>query len=800
MALVNLPRPLIVDINGEPLVGARMFVYDAGTNNIRIAYRGPDYTIEHEQPIQSTEGGLFPAVYVDPSEGHYKLVIQNADGVGIYTEDMLEPGPALYEVTEAESSSSVVPADLRAPPYTPNRYRINETPGTTDMAAAIQTANDVAALAGAALRFMPEVYSVDIAARGGSSLSQTADWVGEGRTIIRRKDFTTTVASFTVQQTGQTGLRLSGITFDGQVTKAGSTSPNVDLGAAGSYADTTNEELWTKPYGVRLWNATRAIVENCTFMNFLRAGLFIEGDGLATGISQDVKVSNSTVRRTRSGSGGDAFYVGGATDVKFVNCHVYDYQRIGFCCEFARTDSSTNCRDLEFTNCTADFGHDVVAPESNCGFWVESGDNVKYVNCTSKNTGVGFVCNAGSNSDTGTTRPFAASIGYMNCVSLRSKVAMRLGFGGTRSTHVVVSGFQGEADRLNPAAAGESLGLRAGILIQAQEVATGVNFRFDLRDVSITCLNQSTGSASNGFGAIRVAQGTVTAPQQLVINLDGLQTLWKLANGNDDVSAKTDYQSATNGYFGDVVFSGAADTTPDGRYKGHATLSNLHNHTFGYAMVSTEIFSTSANFTVTKSRLCMRKASVANNGALTIADCPLVDFRGDVGWTKIQIDNSTVADADAASTDRTAISAGLTMLNNCHVLRQVHINANGGDTSHRKLRLVASGNVFDIPFDTEPALRLTLADSTFAHANLSGNVFRNVGTGNTDTTDSMILVSTATGVMQFSGAGNAFDNAAVSDGAHVVQYNSSPTYNDAPGTIATPFLSVIGALAAFDPI
>src|SRR5688500_2793743 len=92
MALVTLPRQLVVDINGEPRIGARMLVYNAGTNNTRTAYTAKDYTIIHNQPIQSVEGGIFPVVYVNPDGGDYKLVIQDEDGAEIYTADNLAAG------------------------------------------------------------------------------------------------------------------------------------------------------------------------------------------------------------------------------------------------------------------------------------------------------------------------------------------------------------------------------------------------------------------------------------------------------------------------------------------------------------------------------------------------------------------------------------------------------------------------------------------------------------------------------------------------------------------------------------
>jgi hypothetical protein len=796
--LFTLPRVSTLDLVGAVAGGAGLSFYTTGTSTPLPVYSDSALTIPISQPVRASDAGLFPAIYLNDALGNHKIVCTDADGVELWTVDPYLIGTG-FARTAAESASGAVPIDYNHRPYVPNRYAVNTTPGTTDMAAAIQTANNAAAVAGAAVKFNDgEVYGVNITARG-DSLAQTADWVCDGRATIQRIDFTSTTAYFTMQQTGQTGLRLSGLIFDGQLTKAGSSTPNQDLAEPGSYTDNISETLWCKPYGVRLYNATDARIENCAFKNTLRAGLWIDGDGLASAFSSNVKVSNCDVIRTRSGSAGDGFYVGGATDVKFVNCHVYDYQRIAFVTEYSRGDSSTNCRDIEFVNCTADFGHDAALPESNAGFWVESGDNVTLTNCTAKNTGIGYVANADANSDTGTDRPFVAAIGFVNCRSLRTQVAMRLGFGGLRSIHCTVSDFFGEANRLAPAYATANTGLRAGILIQCNEVTSGVNFRIDLRNIEIHAINQSTDVASNAFGAIRVAQGTVTTPQQLILNVDGLQTQWSLTDGSDDVDAKENFQTVSNSYFGDVVFSGASDTTPNGRYKGHAFLSKLTNHTFGYCMFASEIGSSDSNVSIRDSRVSMR-VGIGNGGTLRLSDCPLVDWRGNIGFNQIFANNCTFADSDASSTDRTYVNCPSIKLSNCYITRQLCQDLAGGDTTHRKYRFQASGCEWFIRFDTEPGLLFSLGDGLFAHAQLSGCAFRNNGAGSISATDAMIRVQTGTGTMHFSGAGNVFDAAVVSGGGHVIETNSTPTYNDAPQTASGALLSVWGVNATFDPV
>lgn len=99
MALVTLPRQLVVDINGDPRIGARLSVYDAGTNNTRVVYTTKAFSVERSQPVESVEGGLFPAIYVNPSGGDFKLVIMDSDGAPIYTEDNI---PAQLGATDID--------------------------------------------------------------------------------------------------------------------------------------------------------------------------------------------------------------------------------------------------------------------------------------------------------------------------------------------------------------------------------------------------------------------------------------------------------------------------------------------------------------------------------------------------------------------------------------------------------------------------------------------------------------------------------------------------------------------------
>lgn len=678
--------------------------------------------------------------------------------------------------------------------------------GTTDDAAAIQLADTAAAAAGAILYFPRGTYAVDITTKG-SSLAITTSWVGEGDVTIQRKDFTASTAYYIAQMTTKSNLTLAGIVFDGQITKASSSTANEDLGTAGSYSDTGTEALWRKSYGVQLFNCSNISISNCGFKNFLRAGLRINGDGYATTISSNIRMYDCWTSRTR-GVYGDGFYFGGVTDLKVSDCHVYDYQRIGFVLEFAATDAATDCRDVEYVNCTADYGHDAVSPESNAGFWTECGDNVQHTNCTAKRTAIGFLCNAVSVGDTGTTRSWTAPLLYTNCASLKTQQAMRAAFGGTRSVQLTVAGFYGESNAatsgsaLNaPTYAYEALGGVGAIQLAFDDVTSGVNLKATFRDVKLHMIDRALAlGVGTEYGAFRLIQGNVATAQQFELDIDGMQFQWSKTDGTDDVNAKTLYRTSTVGHYGDIVFGGYHDagSANDYRFKGHATIRKCSNHTFGYVMATTEI--TGGSINVIDSKISIR-GSMTSTGDLYMTGCQSFDFRGDLGFTQAQISNSSMIDLNSASTDRTAWGPSWLVASGVTFFRQLHLQLAGGDTTHRKYRANFSGCYFDVSFQLESGLKLSQGAGLYAHVQLAGCIFRNIPTGSMDATDSMIEMNWAAGtVCDISGAGNTFDSAMVTAGGHVCQITTGPTYNDAPQTVASPFLTVFGVLAVFEPI
>ena len=152
MSLVTLPRQILVDVNGNPRVGAKANFYQAGTTTPISVYTTNAYSVAHANPVVSVSSGFFPAIYVNPAvNATYKIVVTDSSDVAIWTEDNIpalamtqsEIGQTLYPRTAAEISASITPTAYYYEPLDIRRYgAVNG--GVTDCTTAIQAAVDVA--------------------------------------------------------------------------------------------------------------------------------------------------------------------------------------------------------------------------------------------------------------------------------------------------------------------------------------------------------------------------------------------------------------------------------------------------------------------------------------------------------------------------------------------------------------------------------------------------------------------------------------------------------------------------------
>jgi hypothetical protein len=851
---VEVPFPVFYDRAGEPLENGYVWIGQANlnpqTNPIQV-YFDRNLTQPAAQPLRTLAGYISNAgtpaqIYVNAV--NFSILVQDKNGTMVYNfpdgtgispsasgvgfigfkgqvgnlQDIADDDGADWIGFDPQGTGAVarsVQDKLREIISVKDFGAVGD--GVADDYDAIQAANDAAASLGVSVYFPGGVYGINLASHSNVSLSQTASWFANNDATILRLDFGTTVAAFMMEQNNQTGLLLRGLTFDGQVTTSSTpTVPNNDppIGTYVAAGDSVSEAFWSKSYGVVLRGAQDTIVENCTFKNFLRAGLRVDNQFTATRRTFNIKISNCHVQRTR-GYFGDSFYFGGVENVGVSNCTAYDYQRIAYVLEFGDVTYNSIPGHVRYENCYAELGHDGIIPESNFGWWTECGQDIVHSNCQVYSSGAGFLY-SGNFIQTG--QSFTSYGSYVNCSAIKVFKFGRFIGGFTHSTAVDIDNCFGQivapGSSLAPVGSPIVVGYGNVFWLQADtSVATSHTITYNITNCKMEMIDFGPLSPANTeFGVIQVANtdpvGAGTA-KQFQVNISELQTQWLTAAGAIDTSAVTVFETCTSGKFGDIVVKGLNDfgNPTDARTALQMNISNSANMSFGYLMGSFEMVKDESALRINNSNISLRKpTTAASNGYLYVSNADLFDFRGDIrfesGWW---IDNCTIADANPSSIDRSTVLFGLSTealnsrkITNCEIKRQIRFAMDGGPSNTEyKLRLILANNRFYIPFETESGLYLSQGFPLFTQVMLTNNAFMNNGTGSMSATASMIECAQAnTSQILFTGAGNAFDNAMVAGGGHVVQVNTTPTYNDAPQTVAAPFNTVFGARVQFYPI
>lgn len=84
VSVINPIDGRVVDANGNPYVGAKRYVYNAGTTTLRACFTDDDLTIAADNPQISIADGTFPRVFTAP--GTYKIRQETSAGVLIGAE------------------------------------------------------------------------------------------------------------------------------------------------------------------------------------------------------------------------------------------------------------------------------------------------------------------------------------------------------------------------------------------------------------------------------------------------------------------------------------------------------------------------------------------------------------------------------------------------------------------------------------------------------------------------------------------------------------------------------------------
>lgn len=242
MSLVILPRQIIVDQNGKPRVGARLWTYDAQTNNPRVSYTTPSYLIPHTNPVLSLGNGFFPAIYVNASGGDYKIVVTDSNDFPIWTEDSIPVRDkdfdraalvqTLYPQSLAESTLGISPVNFE---YQAGDVRRYGNVGTLNDSSVLTQALSQAAHVSGAAAVIPRGITLNVrdvaiptgvgtlridgelvGVTGGSSIL-TLDTGNDNVTVTGAGRVNLNGLTYGIRNTDANYLKVSGITFLGHV-------------------------------------------------------------------------------------------------------------------------------------------------------------------------------------------------------------------------------------------------------------------------------------------------------------------------------------------------------------------------------------------------------------------------------------------------------------------------------------------------------------------------------------------------------------------------------------------------------
>lgn len=251
MALVVLPRIFMVDANGVPRLGAKLYVFDAQTTTPRVTYTTPALDIEHAHPVVALTAGLFPSVWIDELGGDYKLVIRSAEDDGSGT-------PLVNE------------DNLPARDFLPINAR---TYGTTWDA--IQTAIDIAADAGGGIVYMPGQYTHDDAdtIHMRSNVRLTGDGYTSEILVPAGANWSDNVLKFeAITKASADNIRING----NRASTGGGTRYGFYFGGADQCSLTNVYAHACEGDGIHLYDSDGCIVSQCQSFDNLYHGIELE--------------------------------------------------------------------------------------------------------------------------------------------------------------------------------------------------------------------------------------------------------------------------------------------------------------------------------------------------------------------------------------------------------------------------------------------------------------------------------------------------------------------------------------------
>lgn len=91
-SIVADSRIIAVDDNNDPISGAKIYFFDAGTTTPRTVYTDAALSTAHAVPVVADSAGRSPLIFIDPTGGNYKMRVDDASDVLVFEDDDISPG------------------------------------------------------------------------------------------------------------------------------------------------------------------------------------------------------------------------------------------------------------------------------------------------------------------------------------------------------------------------------------------------------------------------------------------------------------------------------------------------------------------------------------------------------------------------------------------------------------------------------------------------------------------------------------------------------------------------------------
>lgn len=89
-----------LDANGNPMAGAKLYFYSAGTTTDLTVYQDSAAATPHAQPVVADSSGLFAAIYISGNSA-FKTVLKTSADVTVQTVDNITP-PILLDTEDQQ--------------------------------------------------------------------------------------------------------------------------------------------------------------------------------------------------------------------------------------------------------------------------------------------------------------------------------------------------------------------------------------------------------------------------------------------------------------------------------------------------------------------------------------------------------------------------------------------------------------------------------------------------------------------------------------------------------------------------